>query len=612
MNLPHELQAHEWSRFVRSGYRVFIAGAAATPQALIRRFLAEYAEKLHSVELIHFLTLGPTPWLDRRYSENLSDNSFFLNEGTRESANAGWSDYTPCFASEIPRLMDESVLPIDTALISVSPPDIHGYCSLGPSVDICAAAIRNARFVIAQVNSKLPRTFGDSFIHISRIHATLTEAEDLPVLVQRPIDEVTQKIARNVALLVDDGACLQLGVGRIPDAVLSKLKLRNDLGIHSEMISDGMMQLLRSGNINNSRKSQDRGLSVATFALGSRDLYDYIAENPHIHFRSSDEVNLPSIIAAQTKMISINGALSVDLSGQVCADTIQGRFYSGIGGQVDFIRGASMSTGGKPIIALPSTAKHDSISRIVTSLAANDGVVTSRGDVHYVVTEYGIATLRGRSIRERALELIQVAHPKFREGLLEEVRRIGWVPRYQEHHATLVPELDDAARRLTLEGHEFYLREVHPSDQRRLQEFFYSHSEKTLLQRYRALPSHMSTDRAYKLVNVDQSRDLALVATQRQGPRELIHGVARFYRQGQDGEVAFVVRESMQGIGLGSNLIGQLIDIARSRQLKNLIAYVRKDNLSMRRLLEKFAFSGKIEEEDLQEMIYTLPLTEKN
>ncbi|MEN9361340.1 MAG: hypothetical protein RL095_2875 [Verrucomicrobiota bacterium] len=612
MTLPPELKSYEWNRYVRSGYRVFLGGGAATPQALMRRFLAETAEKLHGVEILHFLTPGPMPWLERRYGEHLNDNSFFLSQGSRDTANAGLSDYTPCFVSEIPRLFDEGVLPLDTALISVSPPDAQGYCSLGPSVDIVAAAVRNARFVIAQINPRLPRTLGDSFVHVSRISAAFSEAEELPVLLPPPGDDTTLRIARNVALLVDDGACLQLGVGRIPDAVLGGLGHRNDLGIHSEMFSDGMMKLLKSGNINNSRKSQDRGLSVASFALGSRELYDYIADNPHIHFRPSEAVNLPSQIAAQPRMTSINGALSVDLSGQVCADTIGGRFYSGIGGQVDFIRGASMSPGGRPIIALPSTAKDGSVSRIVTCLAAHDGVVTSRGDVHYVVTEYGIATLRGRSIRERALELIQVAHPKFREALLEEVRRLGWVPRYQEHRPVMVPELADAARRLTLKGHEFYLREVHPSDQRRLQEFFYSHSDKTLLQRYRSLPSQMSTERAYKMVNVDQSRDLALAATQRQGPRELIHGVARFYRQGEDAEVAFVVRESLQGIGLGSTLLGQLIEIARRRQVRSLIAYVRKDNQSMRRLLEKFAFAGRIEAEDPQEMIYTLQLKEES
>ena len=330
-----------------------------------------------------------------------------------------------------------------------------------------------------------------------------------------------------------------------------------------------------------------------------------------LNFHPSEYVNNPSVIAQNNRMISINSAIEIDLTGQVVADSIGYRFYSGIGGQVDFIRGSGMSQGGRPIIAIPSTANEGKTSRIVPLLSEEGaGVVTSRGDVHYVVTEYGIATLRGKSIRERALELIQVAHPDFREQLLDKVRQHFWVPSYQKSNPPVIEELGTVEMtKITIKGRSFFLRPVRPSDQRRLQEFFYTHSQSTLMQRYRYIPKDMSTERAYELVNIDQSKNLALCFVERQGPREVIFAVGRYYLQenGKIGEVAFVVKEEFQGLGLGALLMKKIIKVARIRDLENLIALIRIDNTSMRALVKRFSFI-KERTPDPMELIYNLDL----
>ena len=600
-----EINQHNWNQFIRSGYRIFFGSGAACPQKLIEAFLA-VSHQFSDIELTHILTLGKTPWTDKSYENHLNVNAFFLGPGTRDAVHDGRADYTPCFLSEIPSLMDESILPIDVAFIQVTPPDQHGFCSLGVSVDIVAAACRNARYIIAEINPRMPRTLGQSFIHVSKIDAYMDV--DYPIFGHPPgeLDETTLRIGKYCAMLIEDGSTLQMGIGKLPDATLSYLDDRQDLGIHTEMFSDGLLKLYENGNITNAKKKLNRGKTVTSFCFGSQALYDFVDNNPHVEFHPSEYTNSPVNIAQNDKAISINSAIEIDLTGQVVADSIGARFYSGIGGQVDFIRGAGMSKGGKPIIALPSTAKNGTVSRIVPLLNEGSGVVTSRGDVHYVVTEYGIATLRGRSIRERALELIQVAHPKFRDELMEKAREAYWIPSYQKEKPSSLDE--SPPRNIKLSGRKYELRAIHPSDQRRLQEFFYSHNEHTLLQRYRNIPKKMPTDRAYRLVNVDQAQDVALCLVQRQGPREIIQAVGRFYKENDErAELAFVVREELHGKGLGSTLLKELISISKQRGLKILCAYIRTDNLGMQQLVEKFGFDQN-HSEDPSELEYILEL----
>jgi acyl-CoA hydrolase len=460
---------NDWSQFIKNGSRIFIGSGAACPHTLVSQLLQQ-VNQFHGLEIIHILTLGETPWSDAKYKDNLKINSFFLGPGSRDAVTRGEADYTPCFLSEIPRLFDEGIVLPDVALIQVSPPDQHGYCSLGVSVDVVAAACRNARYVIAEVNDKMPRTLGQSFIHSSKISAYIETSEEIIEHPRPVLDDITLQIGRHVSLLIEDASTLQMGIGKIPDAVLHYLGDRKDLGIHTEMFSDGLLELYKKGAITNKYKKINPGKTITSFCFGTRELYDFVDNNPHVEFHPSEYVNLPVNIASNDKMISINSAIEIDLTGQVVADSIGHRFYSGIGGQVDFIRGAGMSLGGKPIIALPSTAAGGKVSRIVPRLSEGSGVVTSRGDVHYVVTEYGIATLRGRSIRERALELIQVAHPDFRDALMEEVREHFWVPNYQQACPVTVPELGNVeVKQFEVDSRQYYLRPLKPSDQRRLQ-----------------------------------------------------------------------------------------------------------------------------------------------
>ncbi|MBI2520052.1 MAG: GNAT family N-acetyltransferase [Bdellovibrio sp.] len=588
------LTSDDWHKFVRPGSRIFIGSNAACPDTLIQHYLT-HASEIIDIEMVHILTIGQGQWTLPKYKDRIRVNALFLDQNSRSSVNQGLADYTPCFLSEIPGLFLQGVLPLDVALVSVTPPDDNGYCSFGVSVDIVSAACRAAPVVIAQINPKMPRTLGQSFIHVSEIDAYLEVDEDIPVVANGEMDNVTIKIGQYVASLIDDGATLQMGIGKIPDAVLANLTNHRNLGVHTEMFSDGILPLIKSGVINNSKKIIHRGKTITSFCMGSQKLYDFIHNNPHVEFHPSEYVNRPVVIAKNKNVIAINSAIEVDLTGQVASDSMGRRFYSGIGGQVDFIRGAAMSEGGRPIIALPSTAKDGQVSKIVTSLAAGAGVVTSRGDVHYVVTEYGIATLRGRSIRERALELIQIAHPKFREDLLRQVRDYGWLPPYHKHGPAIVKELGSVEiMKLQLkDGKEYILRPLKSSDDRRLQEFFYSHTKETLWQRYRNIPKHMTREYAHQLVNVDQIKDLALCIIERQGPREVIYAVGRYYLDGErkSAQVGLVVSELKRGLGMAHGLIKAMIDIASKRGVREMTGMVLASNLVMIRVFEKHGFT---------------------
>lgn len=416
--------ATEAVRAIECGQRVVISHACGEPQTLVEAMVARGSE-LQAVEIVHMVAMGKAAYCRPEMAGHFRHNSLFVGGTTRQAVNEGRADFTPVFFCEIPSLFRDGYLPVDVALVQVSPPDQNGFCSLGISVDYTLQALRSARLVIAQVNRFMPRTLGDSFVHVSELDILVPWDEPLIELPKPQIGEVEERIGRNVAQLVPDGATLQLGIGAIPDAVLGFLTEKNDLGIHSEMFSDGVVELYEAGVINNKAKTLHPGKMVATFLMGTRSLYDFVHDNPIVEMHSVDYTNNPYIIGQNDRLISINSALQVDLYGQVCADTIGYRQFSAVGGQVDFVRGARLSQGGKSIIAVPSTASGGKLSRIAVHLEEGAAVTTSRNDVDYIVTEYGIAGLRGKTIRQRANALIEIAHPQFREKLKVEAKKHG-------------------------------------------------------------------------------------------------------------------------------------------------------------------------------------------
>jgi acyl-CoA hydrolase len=416
MNEIAYIPAAEAVKLVNPGNRVFIHGSAATPVHLVEALQARWME-LHDVELVSITTLGNVNFDRPEHRRSFFFNSLFVSAATRNVANSEDGDYVPIFLSQIPQLFRRQILPIDVAMIQVSPPDSHGYCSLGTSVDIARAAVDTAKYVIAQVNPLMPRTHGESFVHIGRIDAMVWHQAELPEMdYASGTDPVTEKIGKHIADLVEDGATLQLGIGGIPDQVLKNLTGHKNLGLHTEMFSDGVIPLIEKGVINNRLKKIHPGLSVTAFLAGTRKLYDFVHDNPAVGVMDISYVNDTSIIRQNQKVTAINSAIEIDLTGQVCADSIGSYQYSGIGGQMDFIHGASLSEGGKPIIALPSQTSKG-ISRIAPFLKEGAGVVTTRGHIHWVVTEYGAIDLFGKNLKQRAKALIGLAHPNHRETL---------------------------------------------------------------------------------------------------------------------------------------------------------------------------------------------------
>jgi acetyl-CoA hydrolase len=407
---------------VKSGDKIVMHGNCAFPMTLINALVAR-KDELENVQILHALTVGDLPYLQPGMEKSFHHISFFMGAAARKAVNEGRADFTPIYLFEYPLLFSKGLIKPNIAFVHLSPPDEHGFCSFGVEVGLIKTAAENSEIIIAQINPQMPRALGDSFIHINKLTYIIEVDEPIAELPQIKEDltpemrEVYKKIGQNIAELIEDGSTLQMGIGAIPDSVSRFLDNKKDLGIHSEMFSDGIIDLVNKGIITNRRKKLHVGKTIAGFVLGSRKLYDYIDNNPSIEFHPQEYVNDPFVIAQNYKMVAINSALEVDITGQVCSDSIGSKLYSGFGGQVDFIRGAARSEGGKPIIALPSTTKDFKISRIVPTLKPGAGVVTNRADVHYVVTEYGVAYLHGKSIRERVHQLINIAHPDFRDEL---------------------------------------------------------------------------------------------------------------------------------------------------------------------------------------------------
>jgi acyl-CoA hydrolase/RimJ/RimL family protein N-acetyltransferase len=573
---------------VRRGDRLFVGSGAAEPQSLVAA-LAQRSGELADTEILHIMTLGIAPYAEPKFADTFRHNAFFIGPNVRAAVAEGRADYTPVFLSEIPRLFRSQRVPIDVALIQVSPPDSHGFCSYGVSVDVVKAAAESAALVVAEVNPRVPRTLGDSFIHVDRIG--LLVEHDGPLLESVPAepDDAALAIGRNVASLVEDGSTLQLGIGVLPNAVLRSLGGRKDLGVHTEMFSDGLIDLIGAGVVNCSKKSLLPGKVVTSFCMGTRRLYEYVDGNPFFEFRPVEFTNDPLIIARNAKMVSVNAALEIDLTGQVCADSIGFHFYSGIGGQVDFIRGAVRSEGGKSIIVLRSTAANGTVSRIVPHLREGAGVVTSRGDVRYVATEYGVADLWGRTIRERAMSLISIAHPDFRAQLLDDAKRHGLV--YQDQ--ILVPRaIYPSEWEMSIElkdGTPVFLRPVRPTDEAVLRDLLYTCSDETIHRRFLQLFRSMPHSRLQQIVNLDYKEDMAILALT--GPRgqEEALGMAHYSRDPAAGmaDVAFLVGDTYQNRGLGSRMLEQLTRIARVNGIPGFTADVLVDNSPMLKVLHK-------------------------
>jgi acyl-CoA hydrolase/GNAT superfamily N-acetyltransferase len=586
---------------IRPGDRVFVGTGCGQPLRLVRALVGR-ADDLADVEIVHLLTFGDAPYATKEMSATFRINSFFIGENVRDLIQQGIGAYTPIFLSDIPRLFASGRLPLDAALIQVAPPDANGFCSLGVSVDIVKSAAENASLVIAQVNPRMPRTLGNTMIHVHDIDVLVPVEEELVEYLTPPQNDATERIGRYVAGLVDDGSTVEFGIGKIPQAVVAHLKDKRDLGIHTEMVSDSIIELVESGVVTGRRKAMDRGKVVASFCVGSRRLYDFVDNNDAFAFHPTEYVNDPFVIGRQHRPVAINTALEVDLTGQVGADSLAGAFYSGIGGQVDFNRGAAHAADGKAIIALPSTARGGEISRIVTRLSAGAGVVTTRGDVHYVVTEYGVAYLHGKSVEERAIALIAIAHPDYRARLLKEAVEARFLhPEFARVEGKLVVGPTELrTTRLLRDGTQVTFRPIHPTDEPRITDLFYALSQETIYYRYMSRSKTVPRSEIQNFVFIDHRSELAIVCTVPEAHGEDIIAVGRYYLDEKTNmaEVAFVVRDDWQNQGIGTELLRYLAQIAIRNGIRGFTAEVLRANRAMQRVFHKLDHQVTSEPQD--------------
>jgi acyl-CoA hydrolase/GNAT superfamily N-acetyltransferase len=569
---------------IRPGARIFIGTGCGQPQVLVSE-LTSSSNEIVDAEIYHLLTQGEAPYISEEYAKKFRTCSFFLSPNVREGIVSGRGDYVPIFLSEIPELFKLGKIPLDVALIQTSRPDKNGNLSLGISVDIVKAAAENSLMVIAEINDKMPRTYGDSFIPADHVDIMVESNADILEYSLPESDATTQAIARNVASLVEDGSTVEVGIGTIPQAVLRYLHEKNDIGIHTEMFNDAIIPLVESGVINGTRKTINRGRITASFCLGTRKLYDFIHENTIFEFRPSEYVNDPFVICQHNKMIAINVAIEVDMTGQVCSDSIGWNFYSGVGGQVDFNRGAVRAKEGKAIIALPSTAKNGTISRIVPRLTEGAGVVLTRADVHYVVTEYGIAELFGKNIRERVLALANVAHPDFRNEILKEAKTRNYIYAHQKtlpSKGAPLPGEYELVKPLS-DGTQLFFRPIKPTDDKLMRDMCYALSERSIAFRFfkpiKSFPHKFIQD----FTNCDFSNEMVIVGLiQDMGGEQMIGlGSYHFNQATSRAEVSFLVRDGWQAKGIGTDLLDILTDIAKKRGILGFEAEVLEQNQLM-------------------------------
>jgi acyl-CoA hydrolase/RimJ/RimL family protein N-acetyltransferase len=607
---PEKFAKEDWAfSHIHRGNRIFIGTGCGEPRYLIRslmEFTRSNPKAFFDAEVLDVWTIDIAPYVDEKYKYNFRFDSFFIGNNTRDAINKGEADYTPVFLSEIPDLFERKVVPIDVAMIQTSLPDKHGYLSLGVSVDIVKAAAENAALIIAQVNSNMPRVHGDGFVHIKDIDFIIPYDEPLPEYMPGIDSRTALRIGKYVASLVQDGDTIQVGYGNIPNAVLANLCSKKHLGVHTELLTNGIVELIRNGVIDNSKKNINKGKTVASFCMGSKETYEFINDNPAIEFRRIDYTNNPLIIAQHNNMTAINTALEIDLTGQATAESLGKVFYSGTGGHTNFMRGTVLAKKGKTILALKSTAKGGEISRIVPFLKEGSGISLHRGDVHYVVTEYGIAYLHGKNIRERAMELIAIAHPKFRSWLIEEAKKQNLI--YSDQ--ILIPEQKDGYReeletyKTTKSGLEIFLRPVKISDESLLKDFVYSLSDESLYFRFSSKRKDMPHERLQELMAIDNTKGLLLLAITRREESEQVVGIGQYHLSKNDysAEFAFVIRENYQNKGIATVLLSYLIYIARKSGLLSFACTVHMDNRPAVYLLKKMGFEVEATGEGFYEL----------
>jgi acyl-CoA hydrolase/GNAT superfamily N-acetyltransferase len=586
---------------IHRGDTIFIGSACAEPQHLVQeliRYVKSNPKAFFDAEVLHVRSLGVAPYATEKFKQNFRHNSFFIGDSTRDAINKGLADYTPIFLSQVPELFYRGLARIDIALIQTSLPDEHGYLSLGISVDIVKAAAEMAKLVVVQVNSHMPRVLGDTFIHVDDVDFIVPYDELILEYGPEADTEIAQNIGKYVSRLIEDGDTLQVGYGRIPNAVLSHLSDKKHLGIHTELMTDSIVELMKKGVIDNSRKTINPGKTVATFCMGHTDAYKFLHDNPAFDFRTIDYTNDPLVIAEHNNMVAINSALEIDLTGQATAESIGTLSHSGVGGQADFMRGAVLARGGKAILTLQSTAASDVVSRIVPSLKEGAGTTLIRGDIRYVVTEYGIAYLHGKNMRERAMELIGIAHPKFRPWLIEEAKKLNLIygdQAFMPGKSGEYPERMETYR-TTKDGLNIFIRPIKISDEPLLKNFVYSLSDQSMYRRFMSVRKDMPHERLQDLVIIDYTREVAiLVFTTHDEKKELILGVGRYYIDPgmHTAEVAFAVRDDYQKRGIGTELLAYLTYLAKREGLLGFTAEVLAENRPMLHTFEKGGFDIK-------------------
>ena len=597
---------------LRSGQRVFIGTGCGEPVELVTA-MTQRAGELADVELVQLFSKGDAPYAAQQYADCFTINSFFISSRVRSMIQQGLGDYTPALLSDIPVFFDSGRLPLDVALIQVTPPDTRGRVSLGISVDIVRSAIENASLVIAEVNPNLPWTHGDSLVDIYDLDMLVPVDSPLLERKSNPLHPISKKIGQKTATLIGNGATIRFGLGRVPGmgrlplAVCDYLHDKKELGIHTELLSDPLLNLIQSGAVTGAKKSMDQGKVTVSFCMGGRDLYDYVDDNPGFCFRPTGYVNDSTIIGRQKKMVSINLALEIDLTGQVCSDTVGGRLYSGIGGQVDFNRGVSKSEGGRSIIVMPSTNKDGTRSRIVSTLQPSSGVVTTRGTVQFIVTEYGIAYLYGKSIQERVLALISIAHPDFREQLFQEAIEVKYIRPEKaglgKRFLMTAEEFMNAAMLLP-DGARVSFRSIRPTDEPDMRHLLYELSQDTVYYRFMSNQQRFSHQQIQDFVYIDHRRDVAVIGLVPEAHGEEIIAVGRYYlnEHTNRAEVAFTVRDDWQNMGIGTFLFRHLIAIAKRNGISGFTAEVLRDN---RRMQSIFNHSGCEVKSRMEEGLYS-------
>jgi acyl-CoA hydrolase/GNAT superfamily N-acetyltransferase len=584
-------------KYIYPGDRIFIDSGCAEPTDLTAK-LIELGPELPDVEILHFLSLSDLDYYETAggIEDLYRHNAFFIGKSLRKYIKAGQADYTPMLLSEIPWLFKLGRMHLETALIQVSPPDKYGFCSYGINVDIVKPICEAAEYVIAEINPKMPRTLGNSFIHMDDIDAFVLSDHDIIEFNYDPPGEIERKIAEFVASLIEDESTIQMGIGTIPNAVTIELGNKKELGVHSEVFSDGIVDLVEKGVITCKKKTIHKDKIICSFVMGSRRLYDFVDDNPMVEFHPCDYCNDPYIISQNKKQVAINAALTVDLTGQVNADSLGHQFYSGIGGQVDFVRGAGRAKEGKPIMVVPSTATLDDgtvVSRIVPYLQPGSGVVITRGDVHYIVSEWGIAYLYGKSVRERVLEMINIAHPDFREELLEHAKKWKYIysdqklPVSIDGRIAVYPEKYETVLKLK-NGKNIKIRPVKPTDERMIQELHYSLDEKDRYLRFFTPVHDFRHKKMQPFVTIDYTTDMILVGEASEDGEEKIIALGAFFKtiQPSVAELAFVVHKNWRGLGITRFLLNYLVKIGRELNYKTFGGSILLENKAMLHIID--------------------------